>query len=232
MSLVPLVLLPGMMCDARLFTHQIAVLSNSCPIHLAPINGHYSVQALAAEILEHAPPRFALAGLSMGGIVAMELIAQAPGRIDRLALMDTNPLAEQDKIKNLRDSLIKRVRDGSLRQVMQEELKPRYLTSGPYLNQILALCLEMALDQGEDVFVRQSRALQNRPDQQDTLRRVQVPTLVLCGEDDQLCPLERHQLMHDLIAGSKLKIIKAAGHLSTLEQPEAVAQALMDWLSM
>jgi len=226
----PLILLPGMMCDGRLFKEQLGPLSARVTLHLAKVNSQESIPMLAREILAHAPPRFSLAGLSMGGIVAMEMYRQAPDRIDRLALMDTNPLAEQEEIKSRRGVQIIKVREGGLMQVMREEMKPLYLIAGPQREQILDLCMDMALKQGEDVFIRQSVALKNRPDQQDTLRGVTVPTLILHGEGDQLCSAERHQLMHNLVPGSELVVVEGAGHLPSLEQPKAFTRALLDWL--
>jgi len=228
----PLVLLPGMMCDARLYGPQIAALSGRLPIHLAPITGHSSVDALAEAVLAGAPPRFALAGLSMGGIVAMEVVRQAPERVDRLALLDTNPRAELDEIRQRREPQIEKVRTGGLAEIMRDELKPNYLANGPRRRDVLDLCMEMALDLGADVFERQSRALQTRPDQQEVLKQVTCPTLILMGVEDRLCPRDRHELMHHLIAGSTLEIIDGAGHLPTLEQPDAVTTAFTTWLDL
>ncbi len=229
--MTPLVLLPGMMCDARLFGPQIDAMSGERTLHVAPIGGHDSVDALAAEVLTNAPPRFALAGLSMGGILAMEILRQAPERLTHLALLDTNPCAETDAVKAARAPQIAKAQAGQLRSVMRDEMKPNYLTDGPRRGAILDLCMAMAEGLGPEVFVRQSVALQNRPDQCDTLRACTVPTLILCGEDDRLCPVHRHTLMQGLVAGSTLKIIENAGHLPTIEQPEATTQALRDWLA-
>lgn len=229
---LPLVLLPGMMCDARLYGPQVAALSGKCALHLAPINNHETVEKLASDVLADAPPRFALAGLSMGGIVAMEIIRQAPHRIERLALLDTNPRAEIETVRQNREPQIKRVRAGKLREVMRDELKPNYLADGPGRVGVLDLCMKMALDLGPDVFERQSRALQSRPDQQETLKTVRVPALILMGEEDRLCPRDRHDLMHQLIEGSVLEIVSDAGHLPTLEQPETVNAALEKWLEL
>ncbi len=227
----PLLLLPGMMCDARLYSPQIAAFSHERPVMVAPFGLHHTVAAIAAEVLAMAPPRFALAGLSMGGIVAMEVIRQAPDRITRLALLDTNPKAEADEIAARREPQIAKVQSGQLRAVMRDEMKPNYLTDGPHMGRILDLCMAMAETIGPEAFVAQSRALQSRPNQQDTLRGVTVPTLILCGEDDALCPLHRHELMHDLIPGSVLTVIKGAGHLPTLEQPDITNEALAKWLT-
>ncbi len=228
--MTPLVLLPGMMCDGRLFGPQIAALGLRRAIHLAPITEHQTMAELAAEILAHAPPRFALAGLSMGGIVAMEVIRQAPERVTHLALLDTNPRAELPEVRARRQPQIEKVGKGGLRSVMRDEMKPNYLAEGPGKQAVMDLCMAMAMDIGPDVFIRQSVALRDRPDQQDSLRNVEVPTLVLCGRDDKLCPLERHELMHGLIPGSRLEIIEGAAHMPTLEQPDATTDALSGWL--
>lgn len=227
----PLLLLPGMMCDARLFGPQINAFSHDRAVMVAPISDHETVAALAKDVLDSAPATFALMGLSMGGIVAMEVFRQAPERVSRLALLDTNPKAETETISQNREPQIAKVRAGKLRSVMRDEMKPNYLADGPRMGQILDLCMAMAETLGPDVFVRQSRALQTRPDQQETLRAVQVPTLILCGEGDRLCPLHRHELMHDLIPHSTLTVIKSAAHLPTLEQPDATNEALAKWLN-
>ncbi|MDP5219880.1 alpha/beta hydrolase [Ruegeria sp. 2205SS24-7] len=228
--MIPLVLLPGMMCDARLFAPQIAVLSGHRPIVTAPIGGRDTVEAVATQVLSYAPPRFAMAGLSMGGIVAMEVLRQAPGRVAGLALLDTNPLAEKDEVKSRRQPQIEAVMRGQLRTVMAEEMKPNYLTDGPNRSTILDLCMEMATDLGSDVFVNQSKALRDRPDQSATLRAFDGAALVLCGREDTLCPVSRHELMHALMPQSRLEIIEKAGHLPTLEQPQKTTAALIRWL--
>lgn len=227
---LPLVLLPGMMCDHRLFGPQISALSAGREIIVGDIGGHDSMTALAARVLSSAPERFALAGLSMGGIVAMEAIRQAPDRIDRLALLDTNPRAELPEVRARRSPQIEAVRAGRLREVMRDEMKPNYLADGPRKSVVLTLCMEMALALGPKVFARQSIALRDRPDQEDTLRAVRVPTLVLCGSQDMLCPVERHERMHALVPGSHLSVIEGAGHMPTLEKPDETTAALSRWL--
>lgn len=227
----PLLLLPGMMCDARLFAQQIAEFSATRPVMVAPLTGRDTIEALAADILTHAPPRFALAGLSMGGIVAMEIITRAPDRVTHLALLDTNPSAESPARAAARLPQIEAVRAGELRRVMRDEMKPNYLSDGPRKGEILDLCMAMAETLGPAVFIQQSQALATRPDQRDALRAVTAPTLVLCGEDDTLCPPDRHELLRDLIPGAELTVIKDAGHLPVLEQPEVTTHALASWLA-
>ena len=228
--MTPLVLLPGMMCDERLFAPQIEAFAASRDVVAIGIGDHQTMQAIAADVLTQAPPRFALAGLSMGGIVAMEVIRQAPERVEKLALLDTNPLAEASDRQQAREPQIKKVLAGGLHEVMRDELKPNYLVDGPRKAKLLDLCMDMAMQLGVEVFINQSRALQTRPDQQETLRAIDVPTLVLCGAEDLLCPVERHELMHELITESDLKIIKGAGHMPTLEQPQPTTAALQHWL--
>ncbi len=228
--MLPLVLLPGMMCDSRLFLHQVKALGNNRQITVGNITTEDQISSLAASVLESCPPRFMLAGLSMGGIVAMEMIAQAPERIAGLALLDTNPLAETPERKALRAPQVERARNGALSEIMQNELKPQYLADGPQKPEILRLCMKMALNLGSEVFARQSFALRDRPDQCKTLQGVNVPTLILCGREDKLCPVERHEMMQGLIKGAELQVIEKAGHLPTLEQPEATNAALARWL--
>ncbi|MCA1296874.1 alpha/beta fold hydrolase [Stappia indica] len=228
--MTPLVLLPGMMCDARLFAPQITTLSGRIPVMTMPVAGCDTMAGLAGDILACAPPRFALAGLSMGGILAMELVRQAPERVARLALLDTNPLAEVEEVKARRGPQIEAVRAGGLDAVMRDVMIPNYLHDATDPKGIAALCLEMARDLGPGVFAAQSKALRDRRDQTETLRAYSGPALVLCGRHDRLCPLSRHHLLHDLMPQSTFEIIEGAGHLPTLEQPETTTAALVRWL--
>ncbi len=227
--MTPLVLIPGMMCDARMWGGIDASLGVPAHHHL-PL-GADSMQALAASLLAGAPPRFALAGLSLGGILAMEVVRQAPDRVERLALLDTNPRAETPQVQARRAPQIARALSGDLAGVMRDEMKPNYLAAGPDQGAVLDLCMDMALALGPDVFARQSRALRDRPDQQATIAAYTGPALVLMGAQDRLCPRDRHDLMHALMPQSRLVIIPGAGHLPTLEQPALTAAALRDWLT-
>ncbi|UWR21458.1 alpha/beta fold hydrolase [Sulfitobacter sp. S190] len=226
-----LVLLPGMMCDARLFGPQIAELSADTAVMVAPITQGDRVEEIASGLLDILPKRFALAGLSMGGIVAMEILRRAPDRVSRIALMDTNPLAETPVVAANREPQIVKVRSGRLLEVMRDEMKPNYLAPGPFRSEILDLVMEMAQTLGPDTFIRQSRVLQRRKDQQVTLRKCKVPALVLCGAHDALCPVKRHEFMAELIPYAKLHVLEGAGHLPTLEQPDETTAALREWLA-
>lgn len=228
--MTPVVLLPGMMCDARLFGPQIDALADQRPVQVLPIDGAATMTELARLALAAAPERFALAGLSMGGIVAMEMVRLAPERVVRLALLDTNPLAEDEARRALRATQMDKVLGGGLAKVMRDEIKPNYLVDGPDKSRILELCMDMALDLGPEVFVLQSLALRDRTDQTETLRSYRGRSLVLCGESDALCPLERHELMRGLLQNSRLEIIERAAHMPTLERPKETTTALRRWL--
>lgn len=228
MSGTPLILVPGMMCDARMWGALPAALGPREVRHALTTTGE-TTAAIACAILDAAPPRFALAGLSMGGIVAMEMLAAAPERIERLALLDTNPLAERPEVQARRAPQIAQALAGDLAGVMRDQMMPHYLAaeSDPA---ILDICLTMALDLGPKVFCRQSLALRDRTDRTGALAAFAGPALVLMGEEDRLCPRDRHDLMHRLMPRSRLVILPGAGHLPPLEQPEPVTHTLKEWL--
>ena len=227
-----LVLLPGMMCDERLWAAQRGGLRDRCAsITVADITTADCIRALAGAVLTDAPARFALAGLSMGGIIALEIWRQAPERVSRLALLDTTVHAETPERRALRERMLGRVLEGELKQVLTEDLKPRYLArvnrhNRGLLNEISA----MALSLGDRVFVRQSRALKHRPDSTETLATIHVPTLILCGAEDALCPPEHHRFMAKRIPNARLAVLDQCGHLSVMEQPRRVTAKMRAWL--
>jgi pimeloyl-ACP methyl ester carboxylesterase len=220
-------LLPGMMCDARMWLHQVEAMR--VPAYHADMTKADNFSDMALQVLDSAPQKFALAGLSMGGILALEICRQAPERITHLALLDTNPHAEQADRKSLRLKQIERVSSGRLRELAVEELKPLYLAKAHRNDEhLLDTILRMALDLGPDVFRAQSIALRDRIDSVPTLSNIDCPTLVLCGAEDTLCPVEYHELMAKQIPNARLSVIDQCGHLSTLEQPEIVSQLLVE----
>ncbi len=227
-----LVLVPGMMCDERLWEAQLRALAPLCrSISVADISRSDSITAIAGDVLRESPQCFALAGLSMGGIVALEMWRQMPERITRLALLDTNTSADTVERRESRDALLERVTRGELREVVIDSLKSLYLAEANRNNQeILNTIIEMAMDLGEEVFYRQSRALSGRQDSTGTLGSLNIPTLVLCGKGDTLCPVEFHELIANRIPDSRLVVVENCGHLSTLEQPEQVIRELQAWL--
>lgn len=228
----PLVLIPGMMCDGRVFGPQIDDLSRDHVVIVAPPVVGETIREMAAHILDQLPPRFALAGISMGGIVAMEIARRAPDRVIRLALMSTSPLPDTPAQATWREPQIVRASAGRLEEAMAEAMSPDNLAPGPTRDTVMRLLLDMARGQGGEMFVRQSRALQRRPDAQRALQKLRIPTMVMCGAHDRLTPPKRHETMAALIHGAELVILPDAGHLPTLEVPEQVNIGLRAWMQI
>ena len=226
----PLVLLPGLMCDARLFGPQIAELSADMAIMVAPVTQGERIEEIASSLLDLLPKRFALAGFGLGGIVAMEILRRAPDRVSRLALISTTPLAETPASAANREPQIVRARSGRLMEVMRDEVNVAHLAPGGHRSGVMELVMDMAQALGPEVYIRQCRALQRRKDQQATLRKCKVPTLVLCGAHDPLFSVKRHSFMAELIPSAHLEVMEEAGHLPTLEQPEDTTAALRNWM--
>ncbi len=229
--MTPLVMIPGLLCDARLYGPQIAAFSGRHTIHIPALTEGATISEIAHRVLCAAPLRFALAGLSMGGIIAMEILAQAPERVERIALLDTVAGREPPRIAERREPQIARSARDGLETVMRSEMLPHYTRPGPNREAIEALILDMALALGPAIFARQLRALRDRPDQNLTLAGARLPALVLCGEHDPLCSVDEHRSMHAALNGSTLEIISGTGHVPVLERPEAVNAALSRWLA-
>ncbi|MEQ6202587.1 alpha/beta hydrolase [Sulfitobacter sp. HNIBRBA2951] len=227
----PLVLLPGMMCDARLFGPQIAELSSETAVTVAPVTKGERIEEIASGLLDILPKRFALAGAAMGGVVAMEILRRAPDRVSRIALMDTHPLAETPVVAANREPQIVKVRSGRFADVLRDQIPASALAPGAYRSEVLALVEDMGRTLGPDTFVRQSRAMQRRKDQQGTLRRCKVPALILCGAYDTINPVKRHEFMAELIPYAHLQVMEQSGHLPTLEQPDETTAALRNWMT-
>jgi pimeloyl-ACP methyl ester carboxylesterase len=229
-----LVMLPGMMCDARLFAPQISALEKDYRILVPQLDRPNSIEGMARRILnEIEAPTFNLIGLSMGGIVAMRIVGLSPQRVSRLALLDTNHKADAPERFLIRNRQIDDVKAGRLRQVITTEMKPIYLAKANRKNRaLLDLLINMALDLGDEIFITQSIALRDRANQTEALRSYHGPTLLLCGEEDVLCPPLYHTQMAKEIFRSVFVQIKNAGHISTLEQPAAINDALQMWLEL
>ncbi len=227
----PLLFIPGMMCDVRLFEHQVEHFSQERNVMIACATRGERIEEIASTILMESPHKFALAGLSMGGIIAMEILRRAPERVTRICLMDTNPLAETPQSAAAYEPMIVGIKSGRMMDMIRGFLKPEFLAPGPGRMAVLARMQEMAESLGPEVFMRQIRALQRRRDQQAVLRKCRVPALVMCGAHDGLTPPKRHEFMAELIPYAKLSIVETAGHVPTLEAPEVVNGLLTEWLS-
>jgi pimeloyl-ACP methyl ester carboxylesterase len=225
-------LVPGMMSDARVFGPQIETLSRSHAVTVANVSAAHSIREMAADILFQAPSRFALCGHAMGGVVAMEILRRAPERVTRLCLISTTPLPETPEQAVWREPQIVKAQAGRLEDAMAEAFAPDNFAPGANRTRTIETIQAMARSLGTEVFVRQSRAMQRRPDAQKALRSLKMPSLVLCGEHDRITPVKRHTFMAELIPYAELAIIDDAGHVPTLETPEKATLALQAWLDL
>ncbi|OWU85110.1 alpha/beta hydrolase [Oceanicola sp. 22II-s10i] len=227
----PLVLIPGLMCDTRLFADQIAACAPDRTVTVAlPTQGE-RMEEIASNLLDQLPHRFALIGHCIGGGVAMEILRRAPERVQRLALISTSPLADTPQQAADRETVIVKARSGQLEEALKAVMPVDVLAPGPGRLGIQARYVEMGLALGPAAFERQIRALQRRRDQQATLRKIKVPTLLACGTHDQMTPVKRHEFMAELIRGSRFVEMPEAGHLLPIEQPAALTEALRGWLT-
>lgn len=225
-----LVFLPGLLNDARLWQHQILALADVSHPMVADITGADSMSTLASAVLEQAPTgQFALAGLSMGGYVALEIMRQAPERVAGLALLDTSARPDTPEASENRRRLIQ-LADKDFPTVVDTLLPKMVLPAHLKNDSIAGVFKAMAMSVGKDAFVRQQRAIISRIDSRPHLERITCPTLVLCGRDDAITPVEVHQEIVGKIPTSRLSIVDDCGHLSALEQPKAVTESLKKWL--
>lgn len=228
----PLVLVPGLSCNAALYAPQWPALADGRPILVAEHARDDTLSAIVKRLLVTAPPRFALCGLSMGGYVAFEVLRQAPERVSRLALLDTSAKPATPETNAPREQMIALAEKGAFDNVTtllwQKLVAPVRLADEP----LRLLVRRMAEEVGAEGFVRQQKAIMKRPDSRPVLAGLPIPTLVLVGQDDEITPVAEAQEMAGL-AGSRarLSIVPGCGHLSALEAPEAVMAELLRWLS-
>jgi pimeloyl-ACP methyl ester carboxylesterase len=225
-----LLLIPGLLCSPALWAEQIRVLNDIADIGVADHTRHASLPEIAEAILAEAPPHFALAGLSMGGYIAYEIIRRAANRVTRLALLDTGARADAPERRPQRLRLIALAeQEGAVRA--QQELLPLLIHTDRLRDKPLVdTVLQMAADTGLAAFKRQQTAIMARPDNRALLPTISCPTLVLVGREDALTPPSLAEEIAAGIPGARLEIIPECGHLSSLEQPEAVNRALRIWL--
>lgn len=230
MSKTDVLFLPGMLTDASVFAQQATDLGELAGVAIADLSRSDTIAAMAVDALAQAKSeRFALIGLSLGGYVALEIMRQAPQRVSALALLDTSARPDTPEATARRQELMRRAETdfpGVIEALIPFLAHPSRVDE-PELRGVIQT---MAIGLGKDVFLRQERAIIGRADSRPTLARIAVPTLVLCGRDDQVTPVEVHEEMAAGIPGAVLAIIDACGHLSTLDQPSQVSAALADWL--
>jgi pimeloyl-ACP methyl ester carboxylesterase len=227
--MTPVVLLPGILCSSEIFAAQIPALWTSGPVTVASTLEEETIEEAAASILRYAPPRFALAGISMGGYISFEIVRQAPSRVSRLALIDTSARADTIGQTNARLQALERARTRFMAVALlnlESLLHPKH-RGDP---QLLDINLRMARAVGLDGYERQLRIAISRPDSRPSLGAIEVPTLVLVGDSDPLTPPAHSHEIASAIGGSRLKVVPDCGHLSPIEQPAQVTQALDEWI--
>ena len=227
---IPLVLLPGLLCDAALWRAQVEGLGAVAEPFIVDLTRDDALASMTRRALASAPPTFALAGLSMGGYVAQEIMRQAPERVAKLALLDTSARADTPEQTARRRGLIELSEKGDFRGVTPR-LLPLFIHPARHEDKPLTeVIMGMAERVGKEAFLRQQKAIMRRPDGREDLRRIACPTLVLCGRQDALTPLALHEEIAGLVPGAKLVVVEDCGHLSTLEKPITVSTALRQWL--
>jgi pimeloyl-ACP methyl ester carboxylesterase len=231
MSPVPTVLVPCFLGSPRLYAEQVPALWRFGPVMVASHRHDDSMAAIAERILADAPPRFALAGLSMGGYLAFEIMRQAGDRVTRLALLNTSARADTAERTQRRHEEIALVQAGQFAEVVGF-LYRSWVPEDRRGDQALeAAVRQMADETGPEAFVRQQTAIMNRPDSRAGLDAIDCPAVVVAGAGDEVIPLEYAAEIADQIPGARLAVLPGCGHLSTLEQPAAVTRILVDWLT-
>lgn len=230
MKRTPLLLLPGLLCDEWLWHAQVAALADVADIFVADLTQDDTIEEMALRALAHAPASFALAGLSMGGYVAFEIMRRAASRVTRLALLDTNATPDDPARSAQRRAAVKSLRYGRFTGVTRA-LLPQLIHESK-INTPVGLGVRAMADRvGGEAFVRQQNAIFARADSRPTLPNIHVPTLVAVGDSDVLTPLADARLIHEGIAGSTLHVFTNCGHLPALEMPDETSEIMRSWLT-
>lgn len=227
---IDLLLLPGLLCDHRLWSHQIQFLADVACARTPDFTTCESIVRMADSVLRTAPERFALAGFSMGGCVALEIAFRAPLRVQRLALLSTNAEGLLPTVRQHYEESIASIEAGDLERYLTDAF-PRYVAPGRVSDRALWEAFStMATSLGPAVAVAQMRALLDYPGFRGNLGDVACPTMLICGDEDHRTPVAIHQKMARQIVGARLEVIEGSGHFTPLERPTAVAVALRQWL--
>jgi pimeloyl-ACP methyl ester carboxylesterase len=226
----PLIFLPGLLCDDRLWRDQAAALADIADPLIADLTADDAIEAMAARVLETAPERFALAALSMGGYVAFEIMRQAPERVTRLALIDTSAAPDSPKRAAARRMALASLKAGRFLGVANRML-PQLIHERNLTTDIGQEVQAMAQRVGVKAYARQQSAILTRPDFQSVLSSIAIPALIGVGDSDVLTPPSDAERMRAAIKGARLHVFQACGHLPPMEAPEETSQVLRDWLT-
>ncbi len=230
-SFEPIVFLPGLLCDQSLWRRQVRALSDVVAPMIADLTLDDNVGDMALRTLAAAPPRFSLAGLSMGGYVALDIMRRAPHRVRRLALFNSSARADTPERIAQRHAGIESLQRGKFlgvtRRLLNSLVHPSHV-EGTVADEMRA----MAQRVGGEAFLRQQQAIMNRPDSTGLLGSIAVPTMIVAGDGDRITPPEHAEEIHGNIAGSVMHIIRDCGHMAALEHPEETTALLREWLAM
>lgn len=224
-----LLLIPGLLCDDSLWAEQVKALSGEANITIPDHKSHDVMEVLAAAILAKAPAEFALAGFSMGGYIALEIMRQAPERVLKLALLDTSPYADREEQTAFRKQKMEEARKSGKASIASIFASLMYQDRYED-NDLVAAVFAMDKNNTVESFINQQRAIISRSNSTPWLSSISCPTLILCGRQDALTPLSVHQEMADKIPRATLVVIEQCGHASTMERPEEVSAAMLEWL--
>lgn len=227
---LPLLLLPGLLCDAALWAHQIGSLSDLARPIVADLTRADNVAAMADQVLDAAPPRFALAALSMGGYVAFEIMRRAPARVAGLCLIDTTARPDTEEQRARRRALLHLARGGKFKGVTPRLIPTLVHPDHADEPAIAGVVMAMAERVGRDAFIRQQNAIIGRTDSRPGLSAITLPTLCIVGAQDQVTPPDRLAEVAAAVPGARLVQLSPCGHLAPLEQPDKVSLLMREWL--
>ncbi|GKV66941.1 MULTISPECIES: alpha/beta fold hydrolase [unclassified Sporosarcina] len=231
MTKIPLVLLPGTLCDSELWVYQTAHLSDIAEIQIGDITKSCTIENMAKDVLDQSPPSFALAGLSLGGIVAIEIARQAPKRVIKLALMNSTANPPYSHQQEQWSQLIDEVEKGDFLEVVEKKFLPNLLyKKHSEKKSILLKAKKMAERVGSQSYLNQLKAVTSKPDGFEVLPALNINTLLITGSEDILCTAETNEKMKDFIPDADLIVIEECGHLSPMEQPQKVTEEMRKWL--
>jgi pimeloyl-ACP methyl ester carboxylesterase len=227
---LPIVFIPGLMCTGRIYQHQAETLGQTHPVLLANHWSHDSMAGIVKSILDTAPEKFALAGMSMGGYAALEIMRQAPTRVEKLILMSTSakpdtPERSADRRKQVDAAKKSGLRPGT-KALYPKLVHPARHEDAP----LLTTFIEMAEHLGIDAFANQIEAIIGRPDSRPLLSEINIPTLVIAGKDDQLITPDNSEEIASGIKGAKLELVDHCGHMGMIEKPESYTKLLKAFL--
>jgi len=226
-----IILIPGLACDAQMWQSQVTILPTQLRAHVTDAHTRAdTIEGMAWRLLDEHPGDLILCGASMGGIVAMEAVRQAPQRIRAMALLGTNARPETDELRRLREAAITLFADGRTAEVLRANVPFAFHPSRAGDTRLVSTYLDFVMKAGAEQLIRQNRAIMARPDARSHLPAVACPTLVVCGDADQLTPPEYSREIAELIPGATLVMLPQCGHMLTMERPDLVNAALVQWL--